>query len=201
MRYLKKTSIIAGTALIIGGILSPAFAQTTTQDIIKALTPEKTRSQSGSDQPKDRAFIKSVQSHADRSLSVTERQELTTIADDKATANIPIQFDYNSDAIRGDSVRLADALGRALVSPDFKGNTFIIAGHTDGKGSDATNNQLSEHRARAVKAYLVKNFSIDPVTLIPVGYGKTRLKNKEQPLSPENRRVEIINALASTANR
>jgi outer membrane protein OmpA-like peptidoglycan-associated protein len=167
MRYIKKTSIIAGMALMIGGILSPAFAQTTTQDIIKALTPEKTRSLSSSDQPatnpKDEAFLKSVRSHADRPLSATERAQLTTIADDKATAKIPIQFDYNSDAIKGDSVRLADELGRALVSPDFKGNTFIIAGHTDGKGSDAINNQLSEHRARAVKAYLVKNFSIDPV--------------------------------------
>jgi outer membrane protein OmpA-like peptidoglycan-associated protein len=206
MRYLKNTLILAGAAaLVIGGILSPVSAQTTTKEIIQALTPLKTRSLSTSDQPapnpQAEAFINSVRAQSNRSLSAAEREQLTAITADKASANIPIQFSYGSNVIKGASLRLADELGRALTSPEFKGNTFIIAGHTDAKGSDEVNNPLSEQRARAVKTYLVKKFSIDPLTLITVGYGKTRLKNKDQPLAPENRRVEVINALASTAAR
>ena len=73
------------------------------------------------------------------------------------------------------------------------GNTFVIAGHTDGKGSDAYNQLLSERRAEAVKRYLVENYNMPPGTLLAVGYGKTMLKNKTNPFASENRRVQIVN--------
>ncbi|MBV8509463.1 MAG: OmpA family protein, partial [Xanthobacteraceae bacterium] len=32
--------------------------------------------------------------------------------------------------------------------------------------------------------------------LIAVGYGKSMLKNKDNPLAPENRRVQVVNMAA-----
>lgn len=63
-----------------------------------------------------------------------------------------------------------------------------IAGHTDRLGEPDKNQLLSEQRAEAVKAYLVKA-GIEATRLTTIGYGDTR------PLHPSpdarNRRVEV----------
>jgi outer membrane protein OmpA-like peptidoglycan-associated protein len=75
----------------------------------------------------------------------------------------------------------------------LKGATFILAGHTDGKGSLPYNQELSEKRVDTVKRYLVDHFKLSPKDLVAVGYGKTRLKNENDPFGPENRRVQVVN--------
>ncbi|KUG07703.1 OmpA family protein [Solirubrum puertoriconensis] len=66
-----------------------------------------------------------------------------------------------------------------------------VAGHTDRIGESDKNQILSEQRAEAVKAYLVKA-GIEPERISTIGYGDTR------PLyaSPDarNRRVEVAEA-------
>ncbi|WP_051718468.1 OmpA family protein [Hymenobacter sp. IS2118] len=63
-----------------------------------------------------------------------------------------------------------------------------VAGHTDNVGESDKNQALSEQRAEAVKAYLVKA-KIAPARISTVGYGGS------QPLHPSpdarNRRVEV----------
>ncbi len=49
--------------------------------------------------------------------------------------------------------------------------TAEIEGHTDNRGSDALNNDLSQRRADNVRDYLVNNFAIDSARLITKGYG------------------------------
>ncbi len=85
-------------------------------------------------------------------------------------------------------------LGQALTSDLLKGRTFILAGHTDAKGSDTYNQGLSERRADAVKKYLAEQYGIDEGKLITVGYGKTQLKDTANPFAGENRRVQVVNA-------
>jgi outer membrane protein OmpA-like peptidoglycan-associated protein len=46
-------------------------------------------------------------------------------------------------------------LGRALSDPRLAGNTFLIAGHSDGRGSADCNVDLSQKRAEAVRLYLI----------------------------------------------
>ena len=41
---------------------------------------------------------------------------------------------------------------------------------------------------------LAEKYGIDPANLVTVGYGKTHLKNAADPMSGDNRRVQIINA-------
>ena len=68
-----------------------------------------------------------------------------------------------------------------------------IGGHTDSKGSDRKNKDLSQRRADAVMLYLVEKGGIEPGRLVAVGYGE------EEPLVQEvsaddrakNRRVEF----------
>ena len=84
-------------------------------------------------------------------------------------------------------------LGRALVDARLAGNAFLIAGHTDAKGSDDYNLALSEKRAEAVRQFLIDNFKIAPDKLVAKGFGRQHLKNPKLPLAGENRRVQIVN--------
>ena len=77
----------------------------------------------------------------------------------------------------------------------------LIEGHTDPQAVSAVRNeggyfennvQLSTLRAANVRAALLNNIGQEYANRIGVaGYGETRLKNTENPLSPENRRIEI----------
>lgn len=75
----------------------------------------------------------------------------------------------------------AELLGRPQVR-------LRIVGHTDRLGESDKNQVLSEQRAAAVKAYLVKA-GVAPERLTTAGYGDTRLRYP----SPDarNRRVEV----------
>jgi outer membrane protein OmpA-like peptidoglycan-associated protein len=85
------------------------------------------------------------------------------------------------------------ALGRALTNPDLKGSTFVVAGHTDAAGGESYNQDLSERRADSIKRYLMDNYHIASSDLVTVGYGKTKLKDPNQPMAEVNRRVQVVN--------
>src|SRR5215475_4077644 len=122
-------------------------------------------------------LLQSVRGRATRSLSVTEREEIATAAKDKPNIDLEITFDYNSANISAKSMPSVQALGRALASPDLKGSTFVVAGHTDAAGSEGYNQDLSERRADAMKRYLVDKYSIPTADLVTVGYGESKLKD------------------------
>ena len=200
-RNSKLTLISA----VVGGLLlstvgaAVAQDQPSAQKILQALTPKPaTRSLTLS--PADTAkateeqkFIDSVRNRQTRSLSTAERETIATIAKERPSIDLEIRFDYNSAAISTTSQPGVKALGEALASPDLKNGTFIIAGHTDAKGGEEYNKGLSEKRADAIKKYLVDKQGIPAANLVTVGYGKAQLKNKDNPLSGENRRVQVVN--------
>jgi outer membrane protein OmpA-like peptidoglycan-associated protein len=138
-------------------------------------------------------FVQSIRGRATRSLSTAEREEIATIAKDKPNIDLEITFDYNSADISAKSLASVQALGRALTSADLKGSTFIVAGHTDAAGGEGYNQDLSERRADAIKRYLMQNYGIAPADLVTVGYGKSKLKDPNQPLAEVNRRVQVVN--------
>ena len=53
--------------------------------------------------------------------------------------------------------------------------------------------KLSEARAKAVRQYLVSQQGIDSARLESVGYGRSRLLDKEHPDAAVNRRVQVTN--------
>jgi outer membrane protein OmpA-like peptidoglycan-associated protein len=150
----------------------------------------------------DAAFIDSLRGRPSRSLSLGEREKLGTVAAVKPQIDLPMEFDRNSDVLRGQALENANSLGRALSDPSMRGQTFVIAGHTDARGSDALNQKLSERRADALKQFLVHTYGLPAANLITVGYGKARLKNPNDPEGQENRRVQAVNMLqAKSASR
>jgi len=169
-------------------------------DIVKALRPARGATRSLSISPADRAraadekqFVNTLRGRQTRSLTTNERDKITTISKTKASIDLEINFDYNSARIASTATPQVTALGQALSSAELKGSTFIVAGHTDGKGTDTYNQSLSERRADAVKHYLMEKYRIDENSLVTVGYGKTQLKNSSNPYAPDNRRVQVIN--------
>ena len=116
-----------------------------------------------------------------------------------------IPFDFNKYEIKDDAKAQLDEIGKALqsiigVGRDIviipkKKYMFEIAGHTDIKGENSYNQDLSFKRAKSVTQYLVDKFNIPKNYLKPVGYGKTRLLCKtstDEKCQTLNRRVEII---------
>ncbi|RYG42485.1 MAG: OmpA family protein, partial [Chitinophagaceae bacterium] len=103
-----------------------------------------------------------------------------------------ILFDVNSDKIKPESSGALRDI--ANVIRENGGIKVKIVGHTDADGEEKANLILSEKRAASVKAYLVKEYSIDSATLTTEGKGESQLADKSS--TPEgkanNRRVEFI---------
>jgi outer membrane protein OmpA-like peptidoglycan-associated protein len=150
---------------------------------------------------KEDTFLASLRNRKTRSLSLGEREEIASIAETKPNIDLEINFDYNSAEISKASLAAAQELGKALSNPSLRGSTFVVAGHTDGIGGDAFNQDLSERRADTIKNYLVQKFGINGADLVTVGYGKTKLKDAQNPADPINRRVQVVNMETKTAQK
>ena len=200
-RKITLTCMILAVGLALPSGLGVALAaeERSADDIVKALKPARiTRGLTTS--PADAArnaqetkFVNSLRNRPTRSLTFTEREQITSIAKKRPSIDLEVNFDYNSDNIGSKAVTQVTALGDALASSDLKGSTFILAGHTDAKGSETYNQGLSERRAEAVKRFLAEKYGIDASNLVTVGYGKIYLKNPAGPFASENRRVQVIN--------
>ncbi|GAL81674.1 OmpA [Algibacter lectus] len=101
-----------------------------------------------------------------------------------------ILFNSGKSSIKTESNKvLAEIVNILGEYPDAK---FSIEGHTDSSGGDTLNQRLSDARANAVKAYLVKN-GVDEFRLSAIGFGETRpiATNATSAGRADNRRVEI----------
>jgi OOP family OmpA-OmpF porin len=106
-------------------------------------------------------------------------------------ASRDVYFETNSAEIDSDSKELLRTLGVAVLkaNPDLR---VRVDGHTDARGTDAYNQQLSERRAAAVRKFFIDE-GIDPKRLESKGFGES------QPAAPNdtaenmrlNRRVEF----------
>jgi outer membrane protein OmpA-like peptidoglycan-associated protein len=150
---------------------------------------------------KEDTFLASVRNRRTRSLSLDEREEIASIASTKPNIDLEINFDYNSAEISKASLPAAQELGKALSNPSLKGSTFVVAGHTDGIGGETFNQDLSERRADTIKTFLVQKYGISGTDLVTVGYGKTKLKDAQNPADPLNRRVQVVNMETKTAQK
>ncbi len=86
--------------------------------------------------------------------------------------------------------RLGD-VGRALM--ETKGRSLVVEGHTDSQGTDVANQQLSQRRAEAVKAYLVSaGYSGSLIDAQGMGEVRPVAENETAEGRANNRRVEIV---------
>jgi outer membrane protein OmpA-like peptidoglycan-associated protein len=111
-------------------------------------------------------------------------------SDSGQSVNLNIPFEHNSSALMPQAAAQLKELELALTSASLGKDKFVVAGHTDAKGSVEYNKQLSLRRAEAVKKFLVTK-GMDAGRLTTVGYGSEKLLAPDRPEDPSNRRVEI----------
>lgn len=114
-------------------------------------------------------------------------------ADPRPQVSLQIRFGFDSAALTPQAMAVLDNLGRAMNSPALQLYRFRLVGHTDAVGSEAYNLQLSQRRANAARDYLVERWTIDPIRLEAEGRGFRELFDPRDPMSPANRRVQVIN--------
>jgi OOP family OmpA-OmpF porin len=105
-----------------------------------------------------------------------------------------VNFDFDKSTVRQADV--ADLQKAIDFVKKYPANEISIEGHTDSKGTDKYNQALSDRRAAAVKAYLLKHGEIDSRkdTITTKGFGESKpvADNKTEKGRFENRRVEIL---------
>ncbi len=102
-------------------------------------------------------------------------------------------FDSGSAKISADGAELLDALAEELGKLP---NTLAMEGHTDSKqypgGSTYGNWELSTDRANAARRLMTQHgIRQDQVTQVR-GFADQRLRKKDAPLDPSNRRISLI---------
>jgi outer membrane protein OmpA-like peptidoglycan-associated protein len=108
-----------------------------------------------------------------------------------------VLFDFDKHDLRPEAVPSLQKVAEVLRSR--AGSPVTIEGHSDGKGSDAYNQPLSEKRAQAVREWLVKKGGASAAGITTKGWGKskpivpnTRPDGSDDPEGrKKNRRVEI----------
>jgi outer membrane protein OmpA-like peptidoglycan-associated protein len=141
----------------------------------------------------DRLRSRSISVEPAAAPSTDERAMIADISRDKPAIDLDILFDYDSAELTPKAAPALAALGTALSRQDLKGSVFLINGHTDAAGRADYNQALSQGRANAVRRMLIEQHKLTPDTLIATGFGAEQLKNTTNPLSAENRRVQIVN--------
>jgi outer membrane protein OmpA-like peptidoglycan-associated protein len=101
-----------------------------------------------------------------------------------------ILFDYDSAKLQPGAMDSLNQMADVMVR--YPENDIIVKGHTDSKGSEAYNQELSERRALAVKDHLVFQ-GVAEKRVTAQGLGETRpVATNETPEGrQQNRRVEI----------
>lgn len=107
-----------------------------------------------------------------------------------------VYFETAKSEIKPESYGVLDGAAETIAKI-FSGNPTIrieVQGHTDSRGDDAYNMQLSDDRANAVKDYLVTNHNINADRLVAKGYGESKptASNATKEGMAKNRRVEFI---------
>ncbi len=129
----------------------------------------------------------------DQSMVVVDASKIADEIDQKGSiALYGIHFDFNSAAIRPDSMPTLDQVAKFLGDkPSLK---LVVVGHTDNVGGLDFNMKLSQQRAEAVRKALVTQYGIAPGRLQAwgAGYLAPVASNKTDEGRAKNRRVELV---------
>ena len=102
-----------------------------------------------------------------------------------------IEFGFDSAELTGRARRDLDGVAAALNDPQLLAARVTLEGHTDASGSEQYNLRLSQRRAEAVVAYLVRR-GVAGDRLRPAGFGEYRPLPAYPPTDDRQRRVEIV---------
>jgi outer membrane protein OmpA-like peptidoglycan-associated protein len=110
-----------------------------------------------------------------------------------------VLFDFDKATIKPEAATALHTVAE-IIKDKGTGRSVRIDGHTDGKGSDAYNQKLSERRADSVRQWLSQKEGLGQVKMTTQGFGATKPvapnTKKDGSDDPDgrqkNRRVEIV---------
>jgi outer membrane protein OmpA-like peptidoglycan-associated protein len=141
----------------------------------------------------DKSFLFSVISNHPELLQgkAIETKYAEQITEAVSSKSYAIQFETGSANIKQDSYKLLDEIFTSAVVAE--GLKLGVYGHTDNKGSNDVNIPLSQKRAEAVKAYLLKKgLKLNQIEAKGYGADKPIADNTTEAGRSKNRRVEIV---------
>lgn len=121
-----------------------------------------------------------------------ELAEQIFLLDDRIVLDEQVLFDVDRARVRSGGRALIATLVRIWAGhPRWR--RISIEGHTDARGSDEHNLELSQRRAERVRDVLVR-LGADPARIDVVGYGRTRPRDPgtSDDAHRHNRRVEFV---------
>jgi len=111
----------------------------------------------------------------------------------RPSIDLRILFEYDSAELNSQGRRQVEELAQALSDSKFKGYDFTLIGHTDKRGPEAYNMQLSKQRARTVKQ-AVSQLNTDLSSRLQFegkGESELRFPGSSEKVHRLNRRVEV----------
>jgi outer membrane protein OmpA-like peptidoglycan-associated protein len=187
---VNKTAVGAGVGAVAGGVLGNRLAKgnRSTGTVIGALAGAAAGGGLG--------YMMDRQESQLREQLANERAqhavEVERVRDDmlKLTLANEVSFDVNSATVKPTFRPSLAKVAEVLKGYDTK---MTIVGHTDSSGSDIFNQQLSERRAEAVRAELIRD-GVPAERLSAIGRGESdpRADNSTEAGRAQNRRVEIL---------
>ncbi len=149
----------------------------------------------GEDKSRTVVFVRVVESkpmETDK-VKIVKADEMKTAIDGAGRVELyGIQFDFDQATIKPESKPTLDQIAKLLAdSPALR---LQIVGHTDGKGAEGYNLDLSKRRAASVVAELVRGYGVDGGRLSSEGLGMSQpiASNDTDEGRAKNRRVELV---------
>lgn len=175
------------------GIDRYKIVYTTFGDILSKMYPEFMATYPQYAKVVDKSFLQSVLANhpelaTGEALKINYSDEITQQVSSKS---YQIQFETGSAVIKSSSYGVLDEILKSSVVAE--GLKVGVYGHTDNVGNPASNQALSEERARAVKNYL-ESKGIAAKRIEAKGYGQTQpiADNNTAAGKAQNRRVQIV---------
>lgn len=193
----NRLSFVTGAIFLMATVMSTHAQGLKESDIVGKLGVKKplTRSITGPKKfsAEEEAFIQRMGTRGIK-IKPAEKKQLDKIIakHDLPKIDFEINFEFDSATIKQSSIPDLIELGKALKNPQLGDAKVMLIGHTDAKGAEQYNQDLSERRAHSVASFL-QDIGIKSGRLVPLGFGEDRLKNANDPEAGENRRVEVVN--------
>ena len=173
-------AIGAGVGAILGQVIGGDTESTLKGAAIGAVLGGVAGNQVGAYMDRQEAELRQAIASSE-AASIKREQDILT-----ATFKSGVMFDYDSAVIKpGGQSEIARV---ATVLNKYPQTRLRVEGHTDTKGTEEYNQQLSEKRANSVKNALIQQ-GVNEQRITTVGYGES------QPISSNdavNRRVNIV---------
>lgn len=180
----KGTAIGTGVGAGIGAILGQAIGRDTEGTLIGAGIGAVAGGIAGN---RIGAYMDIQEQELKNAMAVSEATSIKRTQDVlTATFRSEVLFDFDSTILKPGAY---EEIGRvAKVLNKYPQTTIRVEGHTDSKGSEAYNQQLSERRTQVVKNALIQ-MGVDPSRIQAIGFGESKPISSNDAM---NRRVNIV---------